>query len=187
MMFTGFVPDRWPRGAGIGIGVAVAALFLLRLGVLAAAWHAQAPVLAALREAMAPLRPGQTVMVADTSPAEAPAYWAADPHRLRLANGVTLSANLGALVLIEHRAWWPFEFDNVSQQPIRTREPYQSLARRAVELPDRTRLLRMELCGFDDVLLTNAEAGPPLPPDRFRRIAGSGFAMLYAVTVCNPT
>jgi hypothetical protein len=187
MMFAGFVPTRWPRGVGIGAGAIVAALFLARLGVLIAGWHAQGPVLAAMRDAMAPLRPGQTVMVADASPAEAPAYWAANPHWLRLSNGVTLSANLGALVLIEHRAWWPFEFDNASQQPIRTREPYKALALRAVELPDRTRLLGMDLCGFDDVLLTNAEAVPPLPPDRFRRIAGSGFAVLYAVTVCNPT
>jgi hypothetical protein len=186
MMFAGFVPDRWPRGAAIGTGAVVTALFLARLGVLIAGWHAQGPVLAAMQDAMAPLSPGQTVMVADASPAEAPSYWAADPHWLRLANGVTLSANLGALALIEHRAWWPFEFDNDSQQPIRTREPYKSLALRAVELPDRTRLLGMDLCGFDDVLLTNAEAVPPLPPDRFRRLAGSGFAVLYAVTVCNP-
>ncbi len=187
MMFAGFVPNRWPRGIGIGAGAVVAALFLLRLGVLIVGWHAQGPVLAAMRDALAPLRPGETVMVAEASPAEAPAYWAADPHWLRLSDGVTLSANLGALALIEHRAWWPFEFDHGSQQPIRTREPYKALALRAVELPDRTRLLGMDLCGFDYVLLTNAEAVPPLPLDRFRQLAGSGFAVLYAVTVCNPT
>jgi hypothetical protein len=186
MMFAGFVPDRWPRWVGIGVGGLVAALFLARLGVLIAGWQAQGPVLAAMRDAMAPLRPGQTVMVAEASPEEAPAYWAADPHALRLSNGVTLSANLGALALIEHRAWWPFEFDSASQQPIRTREPYETLAVRAEALPDRTRLLGMDLCGFDDVLLTNAEAVPSLPPERFRRLAGSGFAVLYAVSVCDP-
>jgi hypothetical protein len=125
-------------------------------------------------------------MVADASPEEAPAYWKDDPHWQRLTDGITLGANLGALVLIEHRAWWPFEFDNLSQQPIRTLQPYRSLALRAVSLADRTRLLTMDLCGFDAVLLTDAEAVPPLPADRFRRLAGTGFAQLYAVTVCKP-
>ncbi len=187
MMFAGFVPAGWPRWARAGAGIVIAGLFLARLAVLITGWHAQTAVLASLRTAMAPLRPGQTVMVAEASPAEAPTYWAADPHWLRLSNGITLSANLGALVLIEHRAWWPFEFDNDSQQPIRTLPPFDALALRAVELPDRTRLLTMDLCGYDDVLITNAEAVPPLPAGRFRRLAGSGFAVLYAVTACKPT
>jgi hypothetical protein len=187
MMFAGFVPVGWPRWTRIGAASVIAGLFVVRLAVLITGWHAQTAVLASLRTAMAPLRPGQIVMVAEASPAEAPAYWDADPHWLRLSDGITLSANLGALVLIEHRAWWPFEFDNDSQQPIRTRLPYDALALRAAELPDRTRLLTMDLCGYDDVLVTNAEAVPPLPAERFRRLAGSGFAVLYAVTVCKPT
>lgn len=187
MMFAGFVPAGWPRWARFGMVTAIAALFLVRLAVLITGWHAQTAVVASLRTAMAPLQPGQTVMVAEASPAEAPVYWDADPHWLRLSDGITLSANLGALVLIEHRAWWPFEFDNDSQQPIRTLQPYDALALRAVELPDRTHLLTMDLCGYDAVLLNNAEAVPPLPADRFHRLAGSGFAVLYAVTVCKPS
>jgi hypothetical protein len=186
MMFAGFVPRRWPRWAQFGAGVVVTALFLVRLAVLLTGWHAQEAVLSSLRTAMAPLQAGQTVMVADASPAEAPVYWVADPHWLRLSGGITLSANLGALVLIEHRVWWPFEFDNETQQPLRTLEPYHALAVKAIELPDQRRLLTMDLCGFDNVLLTNAEAVPPLPADRFLHLAGSGFAVLYAVLVCKP-
>ncbi|HVY16849.1 MAG TPA: hypothetical protein VHB27_16625 [Rhodopila sp.] len=181
MMFAGFAPVDWPRWARRAGQVAIAGVFLGRMALVLLGWWDQRAVLASLRAAMAPLRPGQTVMVADASPAEAPAYWAKDPYRLRLANGVTLSAHFGALTLIERRAWWPFEFDNPSQQPMRTREPYRALALRAAELPDRTRLLTMDLSGFDDVLLTNAEAVPPLPADRFTRLAGSGFAVLYAI------
>ena len=186
MMFAGFVPMRWGRVRRICASVVVGGLFLARMAVLGFGWHAQAAVLADLRQAMAPLQPGETVMVADARPEEAPTYWAADPHWQRLSDGITLGANLGALVLIEHRAWWPFEFDNASQQPIRTLQPYQDLALRAQALPDRTRLLTMDLCGFDAVLLTDAEAVPPLPDDRFRWLAGTGFAELYAVTVCKP-
>jgi hypothetical protein len=186
MMFAGFVPARRGRVERICVSTAVGGLLLARMAILGLGWHAQAAVLADLRQAMAPLRPGETVMVADASPEEAPAYWKDDPHWQRLSDGITLGANLGALVLIEHRAWWPFEFDNLSQQPIRTLQPYRSLALRAVSLADRTRLLTMDLCGFDAVLLTDAEAVPPLPADRFRRLAGTGFAQLYAVTVCKP-
>ena len=40
-------------------------------------------------------------------------------------------------MLTEHRAYWPFEFDNASQQPMETLEPYRSLALRVGNLPDR--------------------------------------------------
>jgi hypothetical protein len=186
LMFAGFLPMHWSRVHRAGVAAVLGGVFLARMAVLGLGWHAQAAVLAELRHAMAPLRPGETVMVADASPAEAPAYWAADPYWQRLSDGVTLSANLGALALIEHRAWWPFEFDNESQQPIRTLEPYRDLALRAAGLPDRTRLLAMDLCGFDAVLMTNAAAVPKLPENRFRWLAGSGFADLYATAGCKP-
>jgi hypothetical protein len=64
------------------------------------------------------------------------------------------SPHLGALALIERRAWWPFEFDNPAQQPIETSEPYRSLAGRTGELPDQSVALTADLCGFDVVLLT---------------------------------
>ena len=53
-----------------------------------------------------------------------------------LSNGARTDEHLGALALIEHRAYWPFEFDNASQQPIETREPYRSLAIRVGSMPD---------------------------------------------------
>lgn len=186
LMFAGFVPSRWSGSARWSAVAVTGGVFLARITLVLIAWSHQQDVLASLRAALVPLRPGQAIMVADASPAEAPSYWAKDPYWLRLANGMTLSAHFGALALIERRAWWPFEFDNESQQPMRTLEPYRTLALRAEELPDRTRLLTMNLCGFDDVLLTNAEAVPPLPADRFRRRAGSGFAVLYEVIACQP-
>jgi hypothetical protein len=93
--------------------------------------------------------------------------------------------HLGALVLIERRAYWPFTFDNPSQQPIETREPYRSLADRVGHIPSRAEAAIADVCGFDYVLLLEADAVAGLPEARFQPLARSGFAALYTVTQCN--
>jgi hypothetical protein len=132
------------------------------------------------------VQPGQSVYVADAGFDEAPAYWAADPHGLRLSNGDRLDEHLGALALIERRAYWPFEFDIPSQQPITTLPPYAALAARVGSLPNRRDVLGADLCGFDDLLLIEADAVPALPANRFRLRVDAGFAALYAITQCHP-
>ena len=51
-------------------------------------------------------------------------------------------------------------------------------------MPGRTETVGANLCGFDYVLLTEADAVPDLPPARFRLLARSGFAALYAIIDC---
>jgi hypothetical protein len=79
---------------------------------------------------------------------------------------------------------WPFEFDDPSQQPIETLAPYRTLADRVGNLPDRVEAAIANVCGFDYVLLMEADAVPDLPADRFRRLDRSGFAALYTITHC---
>jgi hypothetical protein len=184
MLFAGFVPERWPTWFRRSTVVLLALVFAARMALLTTAWAARTADLADLRSALAPIEPGQAVYVAEAGLAEAPAYWEANPRWRLLSNGTRTDEHLGALVLIEHRAWWPFEFDNVSQQPIETREPYRSLADRIGSLPDRARTATADLCGFDYVLLMDADAVPPLPANRFRVLAQSGFAALYTITKC---
>src|SRR5262249_17458221 len=45
-----------------------------------------------------------------------------------LSDGMAIDAHLPALLVIEHRAYYPFLFDNVSQQPIQKRPPYRDAA-----------------------------------------------------------
>jgi hypothetical protein len=151
------------------------------MALLMTAWSAQRADLADLRAALAPVRPGQAVYVAEAGLREAPGYWAANPRWRLLANGTRTDEHLGALALIEHRAYWPFEFDNLSQQPLETREPYRSMASQIGGLPDRAAAAVADLRGFDYVLLMAADAVPGLPADRFRLLVRSGFAALYAV------
>lgn len=184
MLFAGFIPAGWPRGVRIFVATIMLGLFVARMALLTTAWAAHRTDLSDVRAVLAPVRPGQAVFVAEAGLREAPAYWAANPGWRLLSNGVRTDEHLGALALIEHRAWWPFEFDNPSQQPIETLEPYRSLAARVGSLPDRAATAVADLCGFDWVLLTGADAVPDLPADRFRLVVRSGFAALYAPVVC---
>jgi hypothetical protein len=169
---------------GCMAGVALGLVFAARMALLMTAWAAHRADLVDLRTVLAPVRPGQAVYVAEAGLTEAPAYWAANPRWRRLSNGARMDEHLGALALIEHRAYWPFEFDNVSQQPLETLEPYRALADRVGRMPDRAGAALADVCGFDYVLLMAADAVPALPADRFRLLVQSGYAALYAVTQC---
>jgi hypothetical protein len=184
MLFAGFVPANWPTWFRAVAGAALVLLFGARMALLTTAWSAHAADVADLRLVLAPVQPGQAVYVAEAGIEEARTYWNANPNWRRLAVGMRVDEHLGALVLIERRAFWPFEFDNPAQQPIETREPYRSLAARVGQMPSRTEAAIADVCGFDYVLLLEADAVPALPEQRFRLLVRSGFAALYAITRC---
>ena len=85
-----------------------------------------------MRAVIATVAPGARVFLASVSPEEAPGYWHDGPLSRRLSNGIRdrLPPCL-SLLLIERRAYWPFLFDNPSQQPVTTLPPYRELAERA--------------------------------------------------------
>jgi hypothetical protein len=184
MLFAGFVPARWPSAFRSFVIVALTVLFAARMGLLATAWAAHRGDLADVRRVLQPVEPGQAVYVAEVGLREAPAYWSADPNWRLLSNGARTDEHLGALVVLERRAWWPFEFDNVSQQPLETRQPYRAMAQRIGGLPGWAEAAGADVCGFDYVLLTGADGAPPLPVERFRLLRQSGFAALYGITKC---
>jgi hypothetical protein len=186
MLFAGFVPGRWSSPVRRVATGGLAALFLVRMALLTTAWAAHRTDLADLRIVLAPVQPGQAVYTAEAGLAEAHAYWNTNARWRLLSNGFRTDEHLGALIPIEHRAYWPFLFDNPSQQPIRTREPYWSMAERIGFIPSRTQAATANVCGFDYVLLLEADAVPKLPDNRFRLLVQSGFAALYTIIQCRP-
>ena len=105
-----------------------------------------------MRTVIATVRPDDRVFVAAVSPDEAPTYWQNGPLSRRLSVGLRLDSHLPALLLIERRAYWPFLFDNPSQQPVETLPPYRELAERAGSIADHRELAepgRIDLCGYD--------------------------------------
>ena len=92
--------------------------------------------------------------------------------------------HLPALLLIERRAYWPFQFDNPSQQPMTTLPPYRELAERADLMPGYRTLAAPDLCGFDELLLLEAGGEPGLAQfatDRLRLLANSDIAALFRI------
>jgi hypothetical protein len=97
--------------------------------------------------------------------------------------------------LIEHRAFWPFLFDNPSQQPVTTLEPYRGLAERSDSIPDHRAIDvpgRVNLCGYDHLLLLDAGGEPDLAhfaADRLMLSAQSDIAALFSIgpSACTPS
>jgi hypothetical protein len=184
MLFAGFTPRNGPTLLRHAVVVTITLLLAIRMALLTITWVDHRTDLADLRHVLEPVQPGQAVYVAEVGIQEAPAYWKSGLHHRRLSDGTRLDEHLGALALIEHRAWWPFQFDVPSQQPIETLEPYRTLAIRIGQVPIYRQASVANLCGFDDILLLEADAEPDLPTQRFRLLRRSGFAALYAITQC---
>ena len=180
MLFAGFVPKRLPR---IAVS-AIALIFASRIVLLTIVWADHRTDLADLRVVLQPVQPGQAVYVAQAGQQERPAYWAANPHWRALSDGTRTDEHWAALTLIERRAYWPFQFDMPSQQPIETLEPYRTLAGKVGHVPTWAEAAVADVCGFDWVLLLEADALPDLPPARFRVAVRSGFAALYRIEAC---
>ena len=173
VLFTGLAPVRLPSWLVMGMVV----LFVARIGVVAVAWHGHTETIATLRSVIASVPTGSTVFVSTMRPENR--FGIADARRL--SSGVSTTYHLPALLLIERRAWWPFMFDNESQQPIATRSPYLELALQADRMPEDRRQIPASACdlaGFDYVLMLGRLVDAPafLTP-----VAAAARVSLYRV------
>jgi hypothetical protein len=187
LLFGAVLPTGLPRATRFVAGGAFGLMFAVRMAVIAFAWHGHRHDVADLRAIIAEVEPGARVFLAAVSPEEAPRYWRDGPLSRRLTFGVRLDYHLPALLLIEHRAYWPFLFDNPSQQPVVTRQPYRTLADRARSLADHGALAvagKVDLCGFDYLLLLEAGGEPDLAnfgAGRLQLLVASDMAALFRV------
>jgi hypothetical protein len=184
LVFAGLTPVNLPRSAARGAALLFVGLLAARMSLLAVAWYQHNTDLADLRAVIAPVPPGDLVFLTTVSPSEAPGYWRNGPWARRLSNGLRTDVHTAALLVVERRAYWPFLFDNASQQPISTREPYRTLANRVAGIQDHATVTDADLCGFDHLLLLEAGADPHLPgvtEDRLRPIVTRDYAALFAI------
>ena len=170
------IPAAPPRWVSLGFGVGFAALFAARMGVLLVLWHGWAGDVARFRAVIAPVRPGDVVLT--VRPTHPPAGVSAH----RLSDGAEVDTHLPALLVIEHRAWWPFLFDNESQQPIETREPFRSLAGLIDASPDPAGLVARDPAGTALVTHVLVMGGAADDPPGCRLLTRDPSAALFAVT-----
>jgi hypothetical protein len=154
LLFAGIAPISSPPVSASArcFGVLLVLVFAVRMTVLGMIWYGHNQDIASLRATIAPVPPGATVFVSTSRPSG---------NAARLSDGARTDIHLPALLLIERRAWWPFLFDNVSQQPIETRAPYAGLAERVGAMVDLNAVTPRDLCGFD-FLLTLSDGGATL-------------------------
>lgn len=181
LVFGAVMPVRLRRAV-----IAVfAMLFVIRMSVVSAAWYEHRHDLAELRATITSVRPGTRVFLATVSPTEAPEYWRQGPLSRRLSLGLPLDDHVAALLLIEHRAYWPFLFDNPSQQPVVISPPYRQIAQPAESIATSSEVTdgQVNLRGYDDVLLLYAGGRDHLEglAPNLTLIAKSDMAALFAI------
>ena len=186
LLFGAVLPAPLPRWATVAAVTGFGAMFAVRMAVVGVAWAEHREEVADLRATIAAVPPGARVFVATVSQEEAPQYWQYGAMSRRLSLGLPLDGHLAALLLIERRAYWPFMFDDPSQQPIETLPPYRGLAARAdaaVGARDLEMLDKVDLCGFTDLLLLHAGAvdAARLDPGRLALVSQTDIAALYRV------
>lgn len=193
-IFAGMQPNLTRRQAW-AMSIIVAALILVRTAYVAAAWIDHRQDVADVRAVIANVKPGSRVLVArghaghqtkDVFPAER-----ALPGMYRL------DGHLGALLVIERRAFWPLMFADPAQQPLAVKPPYDGIAHPLGEPVDWP-LLRQDSFStadlaaarylpdwrrtFDHVLLIDPPM-PLLPPRALAPVTANTYAVLYRITL----
>lgn len=187
LLFGALLPTDLPRGARLAAVTVFLVLFGVRMATVAYAWHQHRHDVAGMQSVIASVEPGARVFLTSVPPEQAPDYWRNGPLARRLSNGIRVDYHLAALLLIERRAFWPFLFDNPSQQPVETLQPYRALEERARSRAGHGSLAvpgKVNLCGFDYVLLLEAGGEPDLShfaADRLLLLAQSDMAALFRI------
>ncbi len=167
------------------------ALFAIRMTVVMTVWHLWAADLAAFRAVIASVGPGDVVLTVRLPRGWESGYWRSLATARRLSDGTVVDGHLAALLLIEHRAWWPYLFDNPSQQPIETREPFRALAELVDASHDPIASLTWgvpEMRVVTHVLVMGPSPTPGLiGTEGLERVAGNQTAVLFAVKRLTPS
>ncbi len=163
----------------------LAALFLVRMTIVTVVWNDWSADLAGFRRVIASVKPGDVVLTVRLPRPTPPSRWLTLANARSLSDGTVLDGHLAALLVIEHRAWWPFLFDNPSQQPIETKEPFHTLTELVDASHDPIASLAwgvpvMRL--VTHVLVMGTAPGPGrIDTEGLTRVAGNATAVLFSV------
>lgn len=183
MIPASLLPVTPPRGAAWTIAALFLVLFSSRMTVLMTVWNSWAADLTRFRAVIAYVQPGDVVMTVRVPRRDQPDIWTTVATARHLSDDTFIASHLPALLLIERRAWWPFLFDNASQQPIQTREPYHTAAILVDEARDPIALLihdTPEVRPFTHVLVLRPDSSRPTPAG-LKLVFGNEEAALYAI------
>ncbi len=196
MLFAAVRPVGLPRRSAWLVGAALAGIFVVRQAETAMVWHGHAFDLAELRRVTAAMPPGSRVLTTVVDVDEAADGRFGFISRRMLSDGTRIDGHITALLVIERRAFWPFLFANGSQQPLRMLEPYLTIGKRTMSIPNLRQLAAGRPdepfggpfpigghwgCCYDYVLLMPAAAHPGFADPRLEAVARSDFVDLFRV------
>jgi hypothetical protein len=199
MVFAAFIPSRLTLRQKVAAGLVLVALFLTRIGYITTTWVRAQRDVSDVREVIASVTPGSTVLAADVTWHDNPDWFASMPRSRWLPHLTVTYTHLAAFALLDRHAFWSNIFAAPAQQPLQLKEPYRDL--RVVESPppgyhllaaktfSSTELKRFPFLPdwsnkFDYVLVLNAEGAPELEhflPDRLQFVERRGIAALLKV------
>lgn len=199
VLFAGLLPTFASRRVEHAVFTLFALLFVTRMTVLGATWIASVGDVAELRGAIAPVQPGERVLVVDVQQGDNEVYARRAPRWRNISRFQPSYRHLAALVLLERKAFWSAEFAMAAQQPLRIQPAYRDAACPSGAVPSYTRLVGDALPAlpqewapclvewqhkFDYVLVESAGGLPDpggLLPEALTLVRYTDMAALYRV------
>jgi hypothetical protein len=135
LLFAGTWPRIRERRTTILLIAAFAATILDRTADVALVWAGHDGEIADFRHVIAPVQPGERVLVVQAERNADPAAMVNNPDSVRamLENDSTM--HLPGLLVIEHDAFWPLLFTAATKQPVKVNPPYDAISLPEGELP----------------------------------------------------
>jgi len=198
LLFAGLAPPPMPRAAVVSVAVAIAALFVIRTASVAQVWHTYGKDVADLQRLLAPIQPGDRVLIAQVDHVPRRAWWHRVPVGRRLVGFGSADDHIAVLLLTQRGVFTDAMFANPAQQPLRVLPPYAALMNvQESVLPDYTLLGAARLTGaqqakfpylqdwrdkFDYVLVMEPTGAPDLEavlPSSLRPVGKDDIAALF--------
>ena len=198
LLFAGLAPPPMPRTAFVSLAVVIATLFVIRTASVTQIWHAYGKEVADLERLLAPIRPGDRVLIAQVDHVSRRAWWHTVPVGRRLIGFGSADDHIAVLLLTERGVFTDTMFANPSQQPVRVLPPYRALMNvQDSALPDYTLLDAARLSAvqqskfpylqdwrrkFDYVLVMEPTGAPDLEtvlPPSLRPVGKDDVAALF--------
>jgi hypothetical protein len=142
VVFAGILPVAVPRRIWAPAACIIASLFIVKMVGVNNVWLGHRTVLASFRHVIAPVAPGDKVLLVRTEAHAPDIPLRKTPVSCHFEGGVPACLHVPSLLLIERRAFWPFLFSVPWEQPVRVLPPYDRLSIGVGDVPD-YRLLKL--------------------------------------------
>jgi hypothetical protein len=128
LLFAGTLPAFPSARAANAILAALAVVLVVRVGEIGSIWSGRDAQLADFRQVIAPVQPGDRVLVVQGDDITAPLSMAQRPDSQRSMLYNDAMMHLPALLVIERKAFWPLLFSAPTKQPVKVLQPYRDIS-----------------------------------------------------------